>query len=214
MPGRLHISILVGLVACTWAVVLVVAGSEIGWEFAKPFSLVVGFISGVLACFDRWLWRWPLVRVVAGRPDLEGTYWGRIRSEWVDPATGQEVVPISAALVIRQSYFNIIATVFTEESASTTIAAALDRASDDRFTLSVVYRNEPRLSLQDHSRIHHGGVRLQLAGPNIRLHGSYWTDRNTKGEMEFTHVSRNRATDFEEGKAIAGQGAKLRGRKR
>ena len=42
MPGRLPVSILVGLAACTWALVLVVAGGEVGWEFARPFSVVVG----------------------------------------------------------------------------------------------------------------------------------------------------------------------------
>lgn len=203
MPGRLPISILVGLAACTWALVLVVAGSDVGWEFAKPFSLVVGVISGALAGFDRWVWRWPGVRGVVGRPDLEGTYWGVIRSEWVNPETGQKHTPIPAAVVIRQSYTAITVTLFTADSSSSTIAAALDELPDGRFAVAGLYRSEPRLSVQGRSRMHHGGLRLHLAGPDTRLHGSYWTDRGTQGEMEFSRVSQKRSADFTEASGLS-----------
>lgn len=207
MPGRLPLSILVGLAACTWALVLVVTGSNLGWEFAKPFSLVVGVVSGALAGFDRWLWRWPGIRTAVGRPDLEGTYWGVIRSEWVNPDTGQKPAPIPAAIVIKQTYTCITVTLCTAESTSSTIAATLDEGPDGRFAVAGLYRNEPRLSVQERSRMHHGGVRLHLAGPDTRLHGSYWTDRDSKGEMEFTRVSAKRAADFAEAKGLAEQGA-------
>ncbi len=203
MPGRLPISILVGLAACTWALVLVVTGSTLGWDFAKPFSLVVGVISIALVTFDRWLWRWPGIRSVVGRPDLEGTYWGVIRSEWVNPETGQKPAPIPAAVVIKQSYTGVVLTLFTVESSSSTIAATLDEGPDGRFAVAGLYRNEPRLSVQERSRMHHGGVRLHLAGPDTRLHGSYWTDRGTQGEMEFSRVSRSRVADFAEAKGLA-----------
>ena len=205
MPGRLPISILVGLAACTWALVLVVAGSEIGWGFAKPFSVVVGVISVALAGFDRWLWRWPLVRSVVGRPDLQGTYWGVIRSEWLNPDGGQKPEPIPAAVVIRQTYTTTTLTLFTAESSSTTIAAALYEGPDGRFAVAGLYRNEPRLPLQKQSRMHHGGIRLHLAGTgtDTRLDGNYWTDRSTHGEMDLVRISRLRASDFTEARAVA-----------
>lgn len=207
MPGRLPISILVGLAACTWALVLVVTGSSLGWDFAKPFSLVVGVISIALVTFDRWLWRWPFVRSVVGRPDLEGTYWGVIRSEWVNPETGQKPAPIPAAIVVKQSYTGLVLTLFTAESASSTIAATLDEGLDGRFAVAGLYRNEPRLSVQERSRMHHGGLRLNVAGEaGERLDGSYWTDRGTQGEMAFSRVSVKRVGDFAAAEALA-QGA-------
>ncbi|MBL8725277.1 MAG: hypothetical protein JNK49_14610 [Planctomycetes bacterium] len=203
MPGRLPISILVGLAACTWVLVLVVAGGEVDWWFARPFSFVVGVISVVLACFDRWVWRWPGLRAAVRRPDLGGTYWGVIRSEWVNHETGLKPTPISAAVVIRQTYTALTVTVFTADSFSSTIAAELSEEPDGRFSVAGLYRNEPRLSVQDGSRIHYGGLRLYLAGPDTRLHGSYWTDRDTKGEMEFTRVSAKRAADYVEARGLA-----------
>ncbi len=202
MPGRLPIAILVGLAACTWALVLVVAGSEVGWEFAKPFSLVVGVISGALAGFDRWVWRWPGIRAAVGRPDLEGTYLGEVRSEWVNPESGAKPAPIPAALVIKQAYTALTVTLFTCENESVTLAASLECAADGRHAVVWMYRAEPRLAVRDRNSMHHGAARLNVAGAG-RLNGSYWTDRKTQGEMEFSRVSTTRAADFTEAHALA-----------
>jgi hypothetical protein len=218
VPGRFPITILVGLAACTWVLVLIVEGSKVGWDFAKPFSLVVGVISVALAAFDRavWqaVWHWPGVRKMVGRPNVEGTYWGAVRTEWVDPTTGQKPPPTQAALVIRQSYTALTLTLFTDESASSTIAASVHQEADGRFLVASLYRNEPRLSVQERSRMHHGAVRLHLAGPDSRLHGSYWTDRSTHGEMEFSRISPKRASDFTEAKGMTANSEETNRRKK
>ena len=45
------------------------------------------------------------------------------------------------------------------------------------------------------------------SGPEPRLHGSYWTDRATQGEMDFSRVSRKRVADFAEAQGLAQQGS-------
>ena len=205
MPGRLPLSILIGLAACTWALVLFILGSDVDATFFKPFSVVIGVIAGALAAFDRWVWSWPLVRSVHGRPHLGGTYVGEIRSDWTNPETGEQPPPIPAAIVIAQTFTGLSVALCTAESASTTVAAALVGTSDDRQLVAGIYRNEPRLSIQARSRVHYGGLKLNVGGQSgERLHGSYWTDRGTSGELDFTFLARVRAKDFESASALQG----------
>lgn len=205
MPGRTPVSIVLGLAACVWALVILVAGGEVGWQHAKPFSLVVGVISLALAAFDRWIWRWPVVRGFVSRPDLEATYWGELKSQWVDPKTGEPPKPIAVAVVITQRYSRLALTLFTEDSQSSTIAATLDQGADGRFAVLGIYRNEPRLSAQPRSRIHYGGLRLDLAGSGTTLKGSYWTDRGSCGELELARLSSECAHDFGEAERMTGE---------
>lgn len=208
MPGRLPIAILVALAACCWLLVLVILGTTADIGFFKPFAVVVGFLSLGLAAFDRWGWRWPGIRRITGRPIVEGTYRGEIRTEWASPASGEPPEPVAAALVIRQTFTAMTVTVFTAESTSESLTASLDEAADGRFSVVGLYRNEPRLSVQDRSRVHHGGLRLQVAGAaKDRLQGSYWTDRRSQGELELHWVSEKRASDFVEAEGMTAETA-------
>ena len=208
MPGRIPLSILVALAACTWAVVLVALGADVELGFFKPFSIVVGVIATALAAFDRWVWRWPGVRALHGRPQLAGTYWGEIRSDWKDRETGQKVGPIPAALVVGQTFTGLSVSLFTAESSSATVAASLVDGSDGRQLVAGLYRNEPRLSVQERSRVHYGGLKLDIGGEaEDRLHGSYWTDRGTSGELDFQRVDSKRARDFEMARALSASDA-------
>lgn len=205
MPGRPLVTVITLLVACTWALVLMIGGVEVGWAHAKPLSMCIGVVSLALAGFDRWLWRLPGIRRLAGRPLLEGTYWGEVRTESIDPETKRKRDPIAAALVIRQSYSGIVVSLFTAESRSATLTASLDEDASGSFGISGLYRAEPRISVQHRSRTHHGALRLTVAGGDTRLSGGYWTDRESQGELEFQRVATRRAADFDEATALAGE---------
>jgi hypothetical protein len=75
---------------------------------------------------------------------------------------------------------------------------------DQRLALVGVYRNEPRLPRQETSRTHYGGIKLQVIdGAKKRLHGTYWTDRGTCGEIELCFVMRRYAHDYLDAKTLA-----------
>lgn len=203
MPGRPLVTIIMLLAACTWALVLMISGVDVGWTHAKPLSFCIGVVSLALAGFDRWLWRVPGIRRLTGRPLLEGTYWGEVRSESIDPETQRKRDPVAAALVIKQTYTGIVVSLFTAESRSATLTASLDEDASSSFEISGLYRAEPRISVQHRSRTHHGALRLTVVGGDTRLSGGYWTDRESQGELEFRRVTMRRAGDFEEAKALA-----------
>lgn len=157
----------------------------------------------ILAIVDRWVWRWPLLRRFFARPDLRGTWVGELRSSWRPPGADESAKPIEAALVITQTLRRIVVSHLTKESRSHTLIADIINDEGGR-SLAGLYVNQPRLPRQDTSRIHHGGLLLHIqAGERPRLHGSYWTDRSTHGELEFALVDRAQVTDFPSAQALA-----------
>lgn len=208
LPGQFPPAVLVGLVATCW-LAIGIGFYEANWDisFFKPMSGVVLVVSVALGGFDRWLWRWKLVERYHSVPNLNGTWRGELRSSWTDPQTGHPTPAIPIVLVIRQTYSAISVRAFTTESSSVTVAANVELEAEATHLVTYVFRNEPRLLVQDRSRTAYGGARLQLAGAKDRLEGSYWTDRGPHGELRVVRVSRDHVLDFQSGAALAGAGA-------
>jgi hypothetical protein len=200
MVSRAPLTIVVLLGAGVWALSLVGNGWIVPASFFAPVSIVVSALSVLFLVWDAWLWRlgpihpWPVAR-----PDLRGTWRGEI--------TRADEAPIVIFLVVEQSYWDIHLRTFTAESRSASVAASLARV-EGQFLLASLYRNEPRLLVQDRSqdpsRPHYGATRLSVLGsPPTALDGAYWTDRETKGELRFERMSREIGGDFADAERLA-----------
>ena len=197
VPSRLTIHAIIGIAALVWAAGLTIDGVAVDIEWGRWFTAAVGIAVLALLAFDRWVWvRWP-VSLIVPRPDLRGTWEGQIRSGWTD-ASGESLPPIEAFLVIRQTFSTVSIRAITKESSSDSLVAVVQANASGEQRMTYTYMNVPDLLIQDRSRIHHGTVNLDIHdGPQgIVLRGSYWTDRDTKGQMEFTNRKRRRYTDF------------------
>ena len=147
---QLHIRAILLVAAVAWLVALLLAGTAVSPALAKPFSLVASAVIAVVAAFDLYLWRMPVLRGwFVERPDLRGTWAVTIRSLWVDPATGTNPPPIQAYLVVRQTYTTLSLRLLTSESTSSIVGCAVVRATDGPYVVSGVYRNEPRPTVRD-----------------------------------------------------------------
>lgn len=191
---------LVRLVVVISAIVLLAQGHAVPLDYFKAFSYVVSGVSFALLLWERWLWSWWLFRPwLTTRPDMRGTWKGDLVSSWVDPVTKQGRGEIEAYLVIRQTYSTIDVRLLTAESGSISLSASIVDDSQGVNTLAVVYRNTPRVLLRSRSPIGHGGMLLYLSGsPVHQLHGEYWTDRNTKGELTLGARSREHFHDYDQ----------------
>ncbi|WP_437669479.1 hypothetical protein [Sorangium sp. So ce131] len=194
--SRAPLTILALFCAAVWALYLSGHGWVLPLSFFSPLSVVVSALSIALLLWDAWLWRlgllhpWPV-----SQPVLRGT--------WSGVLTRADAEPLTIYLVVEQTFSRIRTRTFTAESRSASISAGLDKADGD-FLLAAIYRNEPDLRVQDHSRIHRGAVYLRVHGPRpTELRGCYWTDRNTKGELHFERVSPELASDFTSAAALA-----------
>jgi SMODS-associating 2TM, beta-strand rich effector domain len=160
-------------------------------------------MSAVLALWDRWLWRLSWIqrsRKVAR--DLNGTWKGSLVSFWSDPETGKQIPEKDVYLVIRQRTSAVSVTLLTDESRSKSSLAVVSIVDGDS-SLDYLYLNRPNSRFEHRSRMHHGSTSLDVTGcPATRLKGRYWTDRDTKGELDFIERRSQRAEDFDEAAAL------------
>lgn len=198
MPTRIQISVLLFCAAVVWCVGLAIQGVTVSLSYLTPFSLVVGSMAFLLTIFDNWIWKWPIWQGwLVHIPNLNGTWKGRLISDWEDPKTGKIIEPIESFYVVTQTYSKLQMKLMTEQSESELIAGNINRNEDGTFTVIGVYRNTPQLPHRGTSAIHFGGIVLNVIGkPPTGLTGHYWTDRDTKGELNYRSKSTKKHFDF------------------
>jgi hypothetical protein len=186
---KIHAQIITFLII--WGVVLLISKTYTTidlWSAIKqvPQAISVYAIIGVI--FTKWIWRWRIFQGwLIKIPDLQGTWRGQLKSDWVDPATGKNIDSISAVLVIRQTFSTIKCTLMTQESASYSTTADINyiQGGEDLY-LTYNYTNRSKATIRDRSPIHDGAAILKIIRtPNRLLEGEYWTSRKTRGEMTF-----------------------------
>ena len=165
----------------------------------KLFSAAVLIFTVIFNLWDFWLWRLPLVQRIPGVPrSVRGTWKGILSSLWIDPATGGTPPPKTVYLVVQQTGSLVVVKLLTDESRSSSVMASVS-AVDGSFLLTYLYLNKPDMRVEHRSRIHHGSAVFDVSGcPARRLKGRYWTDRDSKGELEFGQRSHKLADDFAE----------------
>lgn len=192
---------IIGLAIAIWFGILRFKGlvAPISWENLKEIPAVVGWMTPVGIWFATWGWK---CRIFKGWlvliPNLNGTWEGEFRSEWIDPQTGNKIPPKKAYLVIRQTLFETHCCQITEESKSYSRAATVQSAPDGNLDiLEFTYSNTPRVSVQHRSQAHDGACSMEVIDkPARKLLGKYWTDRSTKGELEFIFRSKDMRQEF------------------
>ena len=93
--------------------------------------------------------------------------------------------------MIKQSFWSIEVRQYTKESRSESRAAIWAQTSGGNL-LTYTYANQPRHEIEGRSRPHLGTAALDVVGlrPEV-LHGGYFTDRYTKGDMDLRLVDRS-----------------------
>ncbi|WP_438817412.1 hypothetical protein [Streptomyces fildesensis] len=130
---------------------------------------------------------------------VRGTWKGTLTSFWIDAENGNIPPPKTVYLVVQQTASRISVKLMTDESKSTSALANVEEA-DGSVRLTYMYLNRPDMRVEHRSRIHHGSTVLDVSGsPARRLKGRYWTDRDSRGELDFEERSTQKlADDFAE----------------
>ena len=200
--SRAYATIIVALVAATWAIYFFAQGVQLAWSFLVPFSVAVGVLTSTGFVFKHWAWSWPGVHLLTKTPRLTGTWVGKLRSNYIHDGETEPRGPIDVAMVVTQSVDGLNVRQYTQESSSTTVAASVSEEPGERFSLATVYLNEPKIQLQQtRSPMHYGATRLTIEGPRRnpkKLTGNYWTGRSTSGSLDLKFVCRFRAHSFQE----------------
>jgi hypothetical protein len=174
-------------------VVVVVFGLGIWLTGGKPDLGWLRFFSAAVLAATAFLWLWetvawklPIAQQFDSVPrDVSGTWKGLLESFWTDPATGQRIAPKTVYLVVRQTASTVKVILLTDESKSVS-SLGIVSGTDGVASLDYMYLNRPDAKVEHRSRMHHGSTSLDIAGrPATRLRGRYWTDRDTRGELDF-----------------------------
>jgi hypothetical protein len=204
MTNSLYLKTLFWLAVATWAVLLFINGQSLTISLFQPSSLVLSTVIAAVTIFERWLWKWSLFHPwLVKIPNMIGVYKGELNSHWIVPATGTKRGIIPAFLVVRQTLSGIHVRLYTAESESCSVVGSFIEGADGTHELLYTYRNEPRLEIRPQSPIHYGGVRLAIGQKTEQLEGSYWTDRQSIGEMRFRRIGRETPRSFQECEALA-----------
>ena len=205
MKRNVLIRIIVGVVVVVLAVQTWMQNGRLDFGLSKVFSAAVLAATVVLTLRETWLWRLPLAQRIPGTPRcIRGTWRGVLTTFWVNPETGIRPDPKTVYLVVRQSANHTSVKLLTNESRSSSAFAAI-KVEDGSHELLYLYLNRPDSRHESRSRMHHGSTSLDLSGnPVMRMKGRYWTDRNTRRELDFNERSSRIADDFDEAASLFG----------
>lgn len=196
--SRIQAQITAAVVVGVMSVGLVLEGADLKFGWIRFVSIAAFVLVLLNTIWERWVWRVPVLqRFERVPPDIRGTWRGKVRTEWIDPATKQTAPPKPAYLVVRQTFREVSVTLLTDENRSSTTLAQLTRVNGTS-QLDYMYLSRPDSSVAHRSPMHHGSTSLVVSGaPGRRLKGRYWTDRNTRGELDFNDRNPNMADDFD-----------------
>lgn len=120
--------LMVGIVA----LMLFVTGTQLpslAMRFVTAGPLVVAVL---FAAYDRWMWRWPGLLRVAGRPSLVGTWFGTLTSYRYDAQQNRTLeTNLDIALAIVQSFTTTSVVLMTSQSSSRSVTVEFLRRAEE-----------------------------------------------------------------------------------
>lgn len=159
-----------------------------GYLRLLPLVVTVDVIFSFI--FSGFLWKWKIFYPwLVPFPNLNGTWKGSIRSEWVDPKSKKNPPLIPVILTIKQTFTTISCVMRTEEMESYSFNAGFVIDQDNQI-LKLVYSYDsiPNQSIKDRSPQHQGSINFNISFlPQMELNGEYWTARKTTGTIKLEY---------------------------
>lgn len=166
--------------------------ARMGWNVNITPSVMslagAAAVFGVLYwIFDRFAWRWPLMRLLVKVPHLAGEW--KCEGRTVDPQDPNAGQAWKATITIAQSWDKIRVHLKTAQSGSDSIAAALIVDDVEGYRLLYNYRNIPKIG-QVGLVGHVGFCELLFAKTLLTGEGEYFNGhgRYTFGTMKLKRI--------------------------
>lgn len=201
MPTPGWTRVVIGLAAAIWLGVAILLDVPVDQRWLRALGGVISIVVLLLVVFDRWMWRWPLVNRFVKRPVLLGTWKATLSSNWPDRETGQPISPMDAYLVIRQTYSRVSVRALFRGSRSEHIVGDIVRSPTGPPVLWFMFRSEAHALHRDGNPPRRGAAALVISSaPTLRMQGDYWTEEETRGEVQTHGRSRHLYDDFDQAK--------------
>jgi hypothetical protein len=191
------------VVTLIWSVAIFLSGLHLSSTWSKALNVLPLVLVVAFAAWDKWLWRlWPFI-LIAGRPDLNGTWLGRFDAQWLDANQQLNESNEAVALAIRQSFTTLSITLVAEKSTSYSILANVHHLDSGGYRINYQYANTPGVKFRRQLSAHDGSTELKIAGVrSSKLTGEYWTNRLSRGALDLTWISKSRASSLAQAQAF------------
>ena len=170
------------------------------FDYLKPIPSVVGFDTIVTFIFSKWLWKYSLFyKWLVPFPNLNGTWKGYIKSNWIVPETKEKLEAIPTILTIKQSLLNISCVMRTEDMRSFSFISGFVIDSENQILkLVYTYDSIPGQTIKDRSPQHMGTMYFDVIKSEGKweLLGDYWTSRETTGRVELSFWKKERIEKY------------------
>lgn len=173
-------------VGAVYTAAIAASGVSLDTGLKKVLAYLPVAAGVVLTGWDIYLWRVPFIHRFLRRPRIEGTWVVTLSpTDESHISKGGNRGPISAYLIVKQTYWDLAVRQYTLESTSDLRAHFWARGSTGSPDVLVfTYENIPKQEVQHRSGRHYGTCQLD---PTTRIPreitGVYFTDRYTKGDM-------------------------------
>lgn len=204
------IKLVVVVVIFVFATGILATGGKVELSWFRFYSIAIIAVTSLLALWNQFFWSFGIFQRLYWVPRrIHGTWKGVLTSLWVNPSTGVCPPPKPVYLVVRQTASTISVVLLTSESRSTSFLGKISH-HEGTSTLNYMYLNHPDSNVEDQSRMHPGATSLMISGlPSKKMKGRYWTDRESRGELEFKDYRMTLADDFESAEELFGTATKV-----
>jgi hypothetical protein len=196
MPTPTWTRTIIFAAAAVWAVIALASGETLKWSWARWLGIVSATVVFGVLVFDRWAWRWPVIKKLTRRPVLHGTW----KTELGTSYEGRKNETIEAYLVARQTYSTICVDMLFDRSNSTSMNGDLVM-ENGRCVLYYVFRSDKQTLERDENPPARGAAQLTVSRrPLLRLEGDYWMEHGTRGRVKTTGHSKVLYEDYSSAK--------------
>ena len=184
-----------------WVLVIVLLEIDIiSLDAIRQLGLIITTLGLFWAFFFRWGWKWPILKPLFNKPDLNGTWIGSFETDWEDKK-GQTVPVGEIVIVIRQTFLFVHFTSFTNRFIAHSYAETL-LLDDDRGIRRVVYLYSQNRVNPGAEGDRQGTAELSILGEPIKeLSGNFWTNAKSNGFLKVRRVSEEWIGSFEQAKS-------------
>jgi len=191
--------IVIGLAAVVAITIVWATSGIVDFTYAKALVTASGVVVLFLLVYDRWAWRWPLLRRLTRRPILHGTWKAELRTSY--PARAHET--IECYIAITQTYSQISVDMLFDRSSSRSMSGDLV-LEGGRCVLYYIFHTQADTLHRNSNPPTRGGATLMVTRePQVHLAGDYWTERDTRGTVRTLGRAAKVYATFEAARAAA-----------
>jgi hypothetical protein len=170
-------------------------------QLYKPFSTGITFSTLFWLLYVSHGWKWPFLKYIFYRPNLNGLWVGIIESDYVNES-GESSKPKNIAIVIRQDFLRVHFTTLTDLAVSVSYSEKFCVNKDEGLkNVSYLFRKDTSQSIAQNPQEGATELRLYESKTEKRLIGKYFSNAKTNGNINVVYKNNLHVDTYSEAMA-------------